>query len=890
MEIIDIPLSSNNFNCVIKAMCYYPPTGVFLLATECSFYQIELNGTVTQLSGSNNNIKGLAYYNDVLVGLIDTNNQGTIQIYIIDPTNGQLLNQSPLFELTIDGYNLLEGHSLTLHKGDLYAILYATNEQSYSGMILAKIESIGQSNTYTSGFDDDDHGWVGSLWLRDNSDIRTDFISGQTNVLTQNFNVAENSVLSFSYNFSSNVYGDLYVKSNGTTLQTINCYGTDSGDVSVNLSAGEHLITLELQGVDTGGTFGITTISVTNVITQTNQYSFVSQITIDYRALTSINVTEEDQLIIQQSNNNLSALNYLSDEGVIGNLIVDTKICCNVERYQSIAFNPVDRHIYHLCMRAFNTDDTDLASIEFEKLNLDTLEITPIELSGRIKVAGTEFETESCIEDGGDDMYDRGNFLGTNRSDNGFIEYTHTQQTDGDWEDFNQIADGVVADGDDYFGVGSTYFTNMYQGLFVMVAKDIDINSFSIYGQVGADGDGLVDKDIITLNYGHKGYFKKTYNSGDPSVNHLIIIPNKSGVTQEISDSTYQDFHSISNLSGVDYIYYLLFSSIEVDGVSEITSEQAIIIGNSFLNAITNPSMTAENILSNLNSSVTSITENIPNIFNFTDYTDGIENEFIDYRPGLNNPHCMVYYKNNKFLIASDEGLHSVTTSGVVTKISDQFHWSECRGLAFVGDKLFATYSTMPNLAEINPDTGEIINELENKKGPTVYVDNNQVNNFGIRALASTGDALILMSYDDDVTYTLAYLDNLEPDDGNLLYATSIGQFRASGGLIIQKFGSNPLPGNWFISHNEEYTGVRVPSNYNEEEITLTADQIEVQWHEDNAASGSYTDWNNIDVQEVVQISEGETFTVVINKPAGNFRVRMRYKNPVSKWTYYGWD
>jgi hypothetical protein len=898
LEIINIPLTSNDFNCSVKTMCYYPPTGVFLLATDCSFYQIETNGTVTQLSGANNSIRGMYYYNNVLVGLFDNNYQGPIQIYVLDPTNGLLLNESPLFEMTIDGYNLLEGHSLTEHNGNLHAILYATNEQGYSGMILAKIESTSESNTYTSGFDDDNHGWVGTQWSRDASDIRTNFISGQTNILTQNFNVGENSVLSFSYNFSSNVYGDLFVKSNGTTLETVNCYGTGSGDVSVNLTTGEHLITLELQGVDTEGIFAITTISVTNVITQTNQYSFISQLSINYRALTSININEENQLIIQQSNNDLSALNYLSDEGIVGDLIVDTKVCCNIEEYQSVAFNPIDRHIYHLCMRAVDTSDYDETNLVFEKLNLDTLEVTPIDLSGSIKVNGTEFQTESYIDDGGDDMYDRGNFLGTNRSNNGFIEYTHTQQTEYDWEAFNQIADGVITDGHsyedeyDYFGPGSRYFTNMYSGLFVMVAKDIDITSFSIYGQIGADGSGLAAEDVITLNNGHTGYFKKIYNSGDPSVNHLIIIPTKSGVMQEISYSTYQDFHKISNLSGVDYIYYLLFSSIDNgDNINnEITSEQARTIGNSFLNTITGPSMTIENILSNLNSSVTNITENIPNMFAFTDYFDGMASEFINYKPGLNQPHCMTYYKNNKFLVASNEGLHSITNDGVATSISDQFHWAECRGLAFVGDRLFATFSQIPELAEINPSTGEIINQLENKKGPTVFVDNNQIYNFAIRALASTGNALILMSYDNDHTYTLAYLDNLEPDGDSLLYATSIGQFRASGGLTLQKFGKNPIPGNYFIGYNEEHTGILVPSNYNEEEITLTADQIEVQWHEDYMANERYTDWNDIVVQEVVQLNEGGNFTVVIDKPVNNFKVRMRYKNPISKWTYYVWD
>lgn len=630
----------------------------------------------------------------------------------------------------------------------------------------------------------------------------------------------------------------------------------------------------------------------------------VSRLSDPSRVLGSVYLNEVPSLVIQQIYTDFSGLYHLSDEGIVGELIIDTKICCNIEEYQALAFNPVDRHIYHACMRVRDYDDqdeeyspSDNLAFVFEKLNPDTLEVTEIQTTGSANyVRGTLFQTTSYIDDGGNDMYDDGNFLGTNRSQNGFIEYTHTRQSDSDWENFQQIADGVIVDGQsdedgyDYFGVGSKYFTNMYEGLFVMVAKDIDITSFTIYGELGADGSGLADRDTITLNNGHTGYFKKVYNANDPSVNQLIIIPSKSDVFQRISYSTHQDFHSVENLSGVDYIYYLLFSSEESEE-NEITSEQAQTIGNSFLNTITGQSMTIENILTRLNSGVTNITQNIPNMFTFTDWTDGISSEYIDYRPGLSESHCMTYQAGNKFLISSDEGLYSITTDGEVSFINSAFHWQECRGLAFVGNRLFGCFASVDQIAEIDPYTGDILTQF-NKKGWPVVVDagENQLYTYSIRAIAGSDDGLFIMSHDDNSTYTIAFISNLEPDENNVLYATSLGVFRVSGGLAVEKFGKSPIPGNWFWGYNEEFTGIRVPMNYNEEEISFTADEIEVQWHEDNEANQSYTGWNDIEVQEVITDYDENDLVVVIDKPVNNFKVRMRYKNPLSKWNYYAWD
>ncbi|MEM9325575.1 MAG: choice-of-anchor D domain-containing protein, partial [Bacteroidota bacterium] len=51
------------------------------------------------------------------------------------------------------------------------------------------------------------------------------------------------------------------------------------------------------------------------------------------------------------------------------------------------------------------------------------------------------------------------------------------------------------------------------------------------------------------------------FESGDPSVNHLIIVESNGTATHEFSTNTNDDLHEVSNLSGVDRMYYLLFSA-----------------------------------------------------------------------------------------------------------------------------------------------------------------------------------------------------------------------------------------------------------------------------------------------------------------------------------------
>jgi hypothetical protein len=155
-----------------------------------------------------------------------------------------------------------------------------------------------------------------------------------------------------------------------------------------------------------------------------------------------------------------------------------------------------------------------------------------------------EGEQGTSINDGGNDMYDGGNILNTNLAMT--LPYTV----------------GNPNASDAQFGPGSFYFTKKYPGFFVMGADKIAINLFQITGDAGADGEGAVEEGVMFLD-GYTVFYKRTFGSTDPSINHMIFIPGNfpaEGHTIAAND-TNNDLDSVSGLTGVKDIYYLLFAT-----------------------------------------------------------------------------------------------------------------------------------------------------------------------------------------------------------------------------------------------------------------------------------------------------------------------------------------
>jgi subtilisin family serine protease len=149
-----------------------------------------------------------------------------------------------------------------------------------------------------------------------------------------------------------------------------------------------------------------------------------------------------------------------------------------------------------------------------------------------------------AIDDGGGDMYDGGNILYTSLG--GPLLYSNN-----------------VIRGSSLFGAHGRYFTLHVPGLFVLAADLDGIDSFSVEGDLGADGFGAVNASLMELRWLGVRYrilAKRVYYSGRPSVNHLVILPDSPLALHEYSASTNDDHHKTTGLRATRRLYYLVYA------------------------------------------------------------------------------------------------------------------------------------------------------------------------------------------------------------------------------------------------------------------------------------------------------------------------------------------
>lgn len=207
------------------------------------------------------------------------------------------------------------------------------------------------------------------------------------------------------------------------------------------------------------------------------------------------------------------------------------------------------------------------------------------------------------IDDGGDDMYDGANFMNTNltqpwddittndQDDELCIPYTHTQaENEDDYpnEYFSPPMDGKIAAGDSYFGAGSKYFTNVYPGLFIMVADNASVSEFTVCGNLGSDGQGVGAGVIDDVVPGWTLFLKTNTDNGngDPTVNHLILVPgSSSGITHEYDTTSSYDDHGIFGISDRSRIVFAVVARYTEN--SDVLAEaDAILVAQKILEIV----------------------------------------------------------------------------------------------------------------------------------------------------------------------------------------------------------------------------------------------------------------------------------------------------------------
>ncbi|MBE9466689.1 MAG: T9SS type A sorting domain-containing protein [Bacteroidetes bacterium] len=258
------------------------------------------------------------------------------------------------------------------------------------------------------------------------------------------------------------------------------------------------------------------------------------------------------------------------------------------------------------------------------------------------------------IDDGGNDMYDDANYLNTN------------YESEIDYSD-NVVLNDVAA-----FGDNSSYFTRHFDGLFVMVADVNNIDYFELTGDNGADGSGNVEGAILDVSVGgvdYQGFVKRIYNSGDPSINHLIIVEKAVGADHNYSYDTNDDQHEVTGLNSAKRIYYLLFASsgalIDDEATTQIMKKFLNIAGKSTLSGTVVPA--GESIVANV-------------VYNTSSYS--------------------MTYKEEDIIITSNDPVNSsdtisitITKNGIpeIELLQSEFDFDEVRANHYAKESLFIT-------------------------------------------------------------------------------------------------------------------------------------------------------------------------------------------------------
>lgn len=131
------------------------------------------------------------------------------------------------------------------------------------------------------------------------------------------------------------------------------------------------------------------------------------------------------------------------------------------------------------------------------------------------------------IDDGQDDMFDDSNYISVRAEGYGWTNLlNYTQQCDGQWRSTG-VADveyftcrvDAKGTGTPEYNASTLWFAGFrsHKGL---------INGLNIYGELGSDGDGWTKGGSAgCTKKGVCGTYSQTLQTGDPSINRLLMIP-----------------------------------------------------------------------------------------------------------------------------------------------------------------------------------------------------------------------------------------------------------------------------------------------------------------------------------------------------------------------------
>jgi hypothetical protein len=212
-----------------------------------------------------------------------------------------------------------------------------------------------------------------------------------------------------------------------------------------------------------------------------------------------------------------------------------------------------------------NTLETILSNLNSNYVNITSQIPSPY--------AFTEGASSNYINDGGNDMYDGGNYVSTNNN------------TSFSYNDNSVLTSSI-------FGTGGKYFTRKVNNLFVLAADMNNVSWFKVAGDYGTDGGGSKSSSTFSITVECRTYncfLSRVYGTSDPSINELFIIPANSSATHTGIANTSNSYHQLNSISASTRMYYLLYAGTSGGLISDasaqniatafITQTQAVVSG-----------------------------------------------------------------------------------------------------------------------------------------------------------------------------------------------------------------------------------------------------------------------------------------------------------------------
>eukprot|EP00494_Astrolonche_serrata_P024374 UN24632 len=145
--------------------------------------------------------------------------------------------------------------------------------------------------------------------------------------------------------------------------------------------------------------------------------------------------------------------------------------------------------------------------------------------------------SNSYIVDGGKDMFNTGN---------GLYSYSSGSQDEFDFEYSTSCTSTTEHE---------NIVMNMDERFHLVLVNEMEKNEFHIRGDLGADGRGSCSTESTAFESGEwTGYWSQVCNSGDPSVNH-IILTNAGTSSHSYSCDLRTEDEVVKNVLGSQLIY-----------------------------------------------------------------------------------------------------------------------------------------------------------------------------------------------------------------------------------------------------------------------------------------------------------------------------------------------